>query len=153
MQRCLTAGQLAADIAKLRLAKQRLGFLPIPVGSYLQRLAKNADVRLVPVLEWCRIDLSSVRDIAFSRGWARLAKEIGLGLREAIVHIQLSFTEVTTPNLMPVLVRRRNTGPARQTRVDEFEKLVGKIVLQWDEETVARLGAAEAEIRNAYTQG
>ena len=150
LQKCADAGQLAADIARLRQARQQLGFLPFPVDGYLRRLAKNAGVTLAPILAWCGIDASSSQDIISARGWARLAKEIGLGLREALVHTRLSFAEALSPRPVPVRVRRRQAGHTRRTRLDEYERLVDEIVAQWDQEALAKLSTAETEIREMY---
>jgi len=104
-------------------------------------------------LGWCGIDASSPQDVAFARGWGRLAQEIGLNLREAILQARLSFAEAAGLTITPALVRQRQTGRSRRTRLEEYEGLIDQMASQWDNETLARLHAAEAEIRSLYVEG
>ncbi len=153
LQKCAGAGQVALDVAKLRSARGRLGFLPISVDGYLRRLCERADVAMAPILGWCGIEATSPQDVGFARGWGRLAREIGLSLREALVQSRLSFAEAAGLEIVPAPVRQRQTGRSRRTRLEEYEALIDQMASQCDDETLARLRTAEAEISNAFRTG
>lgn len=150
LTRCTEAAHVAAELAKLRQAREHVGFLPFPVLGYLERLGRRAGVGLAPILAWARIDRSSTEEPGFARGWARLAREIGVSLREARVQLRLSFVEVLAPDLKPVLVRRRAFRRHRATVLEQYEASLDKIVSRWSGDALAQLRAAEAEVRSAY---
>jgi hypothetical protein len=150
VQKCTAAARTTADLARLRQARERLGFVPLPVLGYLERLTKKAGVTLAPILAWAGIDPAVPQELSFARGWARLASTIGVSLREALLRLRLSYTEAMAPETRPALVRQRATQRPHRTRLEQYGQLLDGMVSHLTDDTLAQLESAEAQVRKMY---
>lgn len=143
-RRCVDAGLVALGLRKMRLERQRIGFVPLPFATYVEGLSKLAGVRLSSVLAWLDIeDLSAVRPSA------RLARALGISLREALTHLRIGIAEGVDSAPMSLLLARHRS-PERRSKVERCEELLAAVEAEYDGRRLRELREAEAEFRAAY---
>jgi hypothetical protein len=92
--RCRHAVSIALSVAKMHQERSRTRlFVDLSLASCLRTIAQEAGVDLKPILEWLQVSSLDVIDTQNIRGVVRLAKEIGLSLRETIAHMRIGFAE------------------------------------------------------------
>lgn len=151
-RRCREGANLALSLSSLRKERERIGFVPLALGAYLQGLFKVADVSVGPILSWIGIDDPSKLSSASPISLARLARGIGIELRQALIHLRISFAEHIDGAPMALLVaRQRSTSPVRNS-LEECEAVLGEVELDYDLESLKLLRRAEFEFRSAYKE-
>lgn len=150
-QKCREAGEVAFALAKLRKERQRIHFVPLSLTSYFKELGRVAGVALLPVLAWLGITDLALSTDASIRGIARLAKAVGLSLREALVHLRISFAEQEGYEPMLLAHCRSNGKPdASMGKLRECELRLVEIESQFHPELQQKLRHFEAELRLVY---
>lgn len=149
-QRCQEAAQVALDIIRLRRERERIGFVPLSLDEYIQGLAKVAGVRLGAVLRWLKIDNLSRPAPAAARACARFAHEIGVGVREALVHVRIGYAAHLSQGTAPLLLARYRGPGGRRGQVEECEVALGQIESEYGLNDLRELHEIESEIRAAY---
>jgi hypothetical protein len=144
-QRCVDAGLVALGLKKMRLERQRIGFVPLPFATYVEGLSKLAGVKLSSLLAWLGVeDLSGVRPSA------RLAQALGISLREALAHFRIGIAEGIDSAPMSLLLARHRS-PERQSKVEKCEEVLATVEAEYDAVRLRKLREAESEFRAAYT--
>jgi len=141
---CSTAAAAALGIARLRRQRQRLGFLPLPLWEYLGELGKAAGVDLGTI----GLNVGSEPAAAgVSLRLARLCHQLGLSVREALLHLGLDLAERVGASPLPVMARQQ-PGTRRDDTLAAHEESL--------REALADCGAAneflalENELRSVY---
>ncbi len=148
--RCQAAAEVALSIAKLREERKRIGFVPLSFAEYLQGLVKVANVRLDAVLAWLNIDDLSRPSAAAVPSVARLARELGVSLREALVHIRIGFASQVDSAPLPMLLARYRGSSGRGGQLEECEVALGLIESEYSFNYLSELHELESKIRSAY---
>jgi hypothetical protein len=152
LKRCNKAASIGASIAKLRADRRRIGFVPMSLAEYIQGLIKVADVKLAAVLESFGMQDISALTSESARKFARLAQELGISLREVLVHARIGFVERVESVPVPLLLaHHRSTG--FRDELGECEAVLGLAEAEYDVELLNELRRIEFEIRAAYKQG
>jgi hypothetical protein len=150
--RCHEAAEVALTIARLRKERQRVGFMPLSLADYIQGLAKVAGISLSYVLKWLDIsDLSQPKPDS-ARAFARLAQELGLSLREILIHVRISFAGGLDFAPIPVLIAHRRSVDTRRSQLEECESVLGQLESEYDAKFLSDLRHIESEIRAAYEE-
>lgn len=148
--RCSAAAEVALGIARLREERERIGFVPLSFAEYVQGLVKVADVRLDAVLAWLKIDDLARPSASAAQAVARLARAIGVGVREALLHVRIGFaSQVDSAPLPMLLARYRGTGGGGG-ELEECEVALGLIESEYSLEYLSELHELESRIRAAY---
>ena len=149
--RCRQAAEAALNIARLRAERQRVGFVPLPFSDYVEGLVKLASVSMQPVLSWLGVESLSGLEPKVVNACARLARAVGLSLREAATLIRISFAaQVGSAPLSLVVARRRAAGPQR-TPLETSEAALREVEAGYDYGTLVELRRVESELDAAYT--
>lgn len=152
LRRCDEAAEVALGILRLREERQRVKFVPLSFAEYLQGLVKVADVRLPAVLAWLKIDDIKRPGPATAPAFARLAREIGIELREALIHIRIGFAAQADAAAVPLLLARHRNSGARRGMLEDCEVVLGSIEAGYDFDLWKELQDTEAEVRAAYEE-
>lgn len=152
LRRCDEAAEVALGLFRLREERKRIRFVPLSFAEYLEGLVKVADVRLSAVLAWLKIDDIRRPGPATARAFARLASEIGIELREALVHIRIGYAAQTDAAAVPLLLARHRNSGARRGLLDDCEVVLGNIEARYDFELWKELQETESEVRAAYEE-
>jgi hypothetical protein len=134
----------------MRRISQRMSPPLLGVPAYLRSLAAAAGVGLGPVLHWAGIDLARPSDRSFGVAWGRLALVFRLPIREALLHLRLTFADEVGQDLTPGLMMALRSGSGAVSLLDQFEASLSAAVQTWDTEMQARLQASEGELLAAY---
>jgi hypothetical protein len=151
-RRCREGANLALSLSSLRKERERVGFVPLGLAAYLQGLSKVADVSVGPILSWIGIDDLSRLSSASSVSLARLARAIGIELRQALIHLRIGFAEQIDGAPMALLVARQRSTSLTRNSLEECEAVLGELELDYDLESVNLLRRAEFEFRSAYKE-
>jgi hypothetical protein len=146
------AAYIALSMMKLRKERERVGFVPLSLAAYVQGLVKVAKVPLTPILAWLGIDDLSQLGSGSARGFALLAQGIGVGLREALIHLRIGFAEQIDAAPMPLLVARQRSTGARRSHLEECEAVLGDIESEYELGCLRELRRTEFEFRAAYKE-
>jgi len=150
VDRCRRSAQVALSLAKLRKERERIGFVSLSLADYLQGIAKTAQVSLDPILEWLGID-NLVRPTPVSaRGFARLAQELGMGLREVLLHVRVALAQEVGAPPIAILSARYRAGGVRLSEADECEASLRQIEHGYSPAERRVLSEVEAEVRRFY---
>ncbi|MFL6335473.1 MAG: hypothetical protein ACJ754_19350 [Pyrinomonadaceae bacterium] len=145
-RRCLEAGRAAFDLRKMRLERQRIGFVPLSFAAYVEGLSKLAGVRLPALLAWL-----GAEDLPAARASARLARALGVSLREALAHARISLAEGVDGAPMPLLLARHR-APGRRDKVEQCEEVLALVEAEYDGARLRELRETEAVFRAAYAE-
>jgi hypothetical protein len=148
---CLRAAEVAFTLARMRQASETFPAAPMAVPAFLKGLAAVAKRPLEPVLLWAGLRPDEPAGPAFAAAWVLIARGLRLGLREALVRLRLTFADEVGLELAPALARARGAagGPAD---LIEYESYLDREVAHWAPDVLARLGAGEQAVREAYRQ-
>jgi hypothetical protein len=139
-------------IAKLRMERQRVGFVPLPLTEYLQSLVEVAGVSVVGLLDKMGIpDLSSFTK-ENARAFARFARALGMSLREALVHIRIGFAARQVAAPMPFLIAHRRATNPRRSLLDECEDVLMQIESEYPSQGARELQEIRLNTCEAYRQ-
>jgi hypothetical protein len=147
---CRLAGEQAAAVYQLRLARQRRGPWPVSVRAFLAELTRAAGVSLATVFEWAGPQLAGPSGTPFASAWGRLAAALRLDLREALLHLRLSLLEEAgLPS--PVGLAARGPSASGSIALAEYEQEVEADTAAWDPARRAHLRECEQAARQAFT--
>lgn len=146
---CRAAATTGRAIHRLRSAHQRLRPHPLPVRSYLEGLARAAEVPLEAPLAWAGLRLSDVPDPSFAAAWGRLAAALRLGWPESRLQLHLTVLAATGSPVDLVPVRPRGFG-IQDDPVAEGEEAVAATVAGLDPTHRTHLLACEEAARQAF---
>ncbi len=147
-ERCERAALLALDIARLRDERERVGFVALPFRAYLEGLGKIAGVSLAPLLTWFGIeDLSAT---ATPGSLARLARELGLSAREAVVLLRVTTSERLGGAPILLLAARRRGGGPPANALDECDRALRQVESEYPPDVQAGIRHLESEVGQEY---
>jgi hypothetical protein len=152
LRRCDEAAEVAISVLKLREERKRIGFVPLSFAEYLNGLVKVADVRISAVLRWLKIDDISRPGPAAARALARLANELGIELREALIHIRIGFAAQSDATAVPLLLARHRGAGAGRALLDDCEVILGNVEAGYDLNLWKEVQEVESEVRAAYEE-
>lgn len=148
--RCQKAASVALIISKLRQERQRIGFVPLSFAEYVKGLAKAAGTSLSPVLEWLGIADIGFVDAKSARGFARFAQEIGLNLREVLIHLRIGFISQFEAAPIAALVAHRRTNSGQRNQLDECEMILKQFASECNAQLLQELREIESEVCTLY---
>lgn len=151
-RRCREGAKIALGISKLRKEQQRIGFVPLPFADYIQGLVKVSGVSLPEVLAKFGIKDLASSDERSAPTLARLAKAVGIGLRETLAHFNISFATQLNTAPIPLLVARYRRTEPRQTSVDACEAVLRQLASQYDLSSLKELRRIEVGVRAVFTE-
>lgn len=147
------AAGVALSIAKLRKEKERVGFVPLPLADYIQGLVKVANISLPRLLKWVGLEDISRPSAGTARAFARLTQEIGINLREALVHIRIAYaSQVDSPPILLLMARHRSAGATGGSPLEECEAVLGEVESEYELDALRELRRTEFGIRAAYRE-
>jgi hypothetical protein len=149
--RCDRAVLGARQVALLRRQIESAGeWVPRPAPDYLRALAAAARVPLDRVTGWAGLPPDLLPGAAFAAGWGRLARTLGLGLRQASLSYRLAFARAAGLEPPMLLVSARHDAPGRPALLEDWEVALAQSFSACGPETFDALVAAEDAIRLAY---
>ena len=150
LARCREATEAAWILTKLRSEEKRVGFAARPLHEYLDGLACKAKVKLEPVLGWFGIDDASQPSARNAEALGRLAREVGLSLRQALVQIRLGFLKCggEAGTMLPVAARRAEGGVLSQ--IEACEAALERCHARCSPEKRRELERVETGVHAAY---
>lgn len=148
--RCHEAGAAAHSIARLRHERQRVGFVPLPLAEYIQGLVKLAGVPLGPVFARLGVTDLTCAEPDSVRGAARLAREVGISLRETLAHLRIGLAAQAGSAPFPLLVARCRATGHRRTPLEECEDVLKQIEVGYGLDGLRKLRNLESEIGAVY---
>ncbi|HMG73128.1 MAG TPA: hypothetical protein VK582_06460 [Pyrinomonadaceae bacterium] len=148
-KRCAGAAELALNLAKLRQERQRVGFVPLSATDYIRRLIELVDIPESPILSWLQSEDFSLDDPKSANAFARLAQRVGISLREALVHLRISFA-AQRGSPVPILLARTRSSSPHLTPIESSEVLLREIESGYDVADLRQLRAIEQELTASY---
>ncbi len=148
--KCLGAADIALSIAKLRKERQRADFVPLPLTEYIKGLVKFAGIDLSSVFAWLGVGNPSTYDAKSAKTFARLAREIGMSLRETLAHVRIEFAQHigNAPNSL-VIAHGRSIN-AYRSLLEECEAALAKFESHYGIDSLRELRQIESGIRDEY---
>jgi hypothetical protein len=146
---CEQAAVVSLSVARLRKERQRAGFVPLALNEYIEGLVKVAGASLGTVLSWLGLSTLDCSDEPSAVALARLAKEIGMGARELLLHLRIGFA--VQSHVAPVsllLARRRGSGTV-QSNLDECEQVLAEAESSYSSEAIGELRKLESLVNAA----
>jgi hypothetical protein len=151
-RRCSEAADFAVGLLKLRKEVKRLGFVQLSLKEYVEGVAKVTGVDLLPVLSRFGVGQGSGQSRAFPEGWVRLARRLGIGARQCLVHCRIELAQVAgAPPIAMLAAHRRSTHSAATPRV-ACENLLEEIESDYARDTADRLKEIEAGVHTVYDE-
>jgi hypothetical protein len=142
--------EIAFTLHRLRAESEKIGFVALSIGDYIQGIAKVANLSLPPVLNWLGIpDLRQPRPDS-ARGFARLGLEIGFSLAQILTHVRIALAGAAGSPMIPLLMARRRAGTPNRNDLQECLAVLEEVETQYDPAMLTDLRRIEAEIRAAY---
>lgn len=150
--RCREAAAFALSMGQLRAERHRIGFVPLSLSAYIQGLVKMTNVSLEPILKWLGVEELSQLGSASAVRLARLARGIGIELREALIHLRIGFAEDVDGAPMSLLVARQRSTAGGRSTLEECESVLNDVESAYDIESLKELRRAEFEFRSRYKE-
>ena len=146
------AREIAETLNKLRVEREKIGFVPISIGDYIQGIAKVANLSLSSTLNWLGISDICRPDPQSAGGFARLGLETGLSFSEILTHIRVAFAGFAGSSPIPLLMARCRSGASGRNDLQECISVLEEIEAKYDQSILQDLRLIEAEIRAVYQQ-
>ena len=150
--RCREAAAFALSMGQLRTERHRIGFVPLSLNAYIQGLVKMTNVSLEPILKWLGVEELSQLGSAPVAGLARLARGVGIELREALIHLRIGFAEEVDGAPMSLLVARQRSTSGGRSTLEECESVLNEMESTYNLESLKELRRAEFEFRSRYKE-
>jgi hypothetical protein len=152
IERCREAATVAYGVAKLRKEQQRVGFVPLSFADYIQGLIRGSEVPLPKMLAQFGIrDLTDTNEGSVP-ALAKLAKAIGMGLRETLAHIGIGVASRLNATPSGLLVARYRGAVSRQRPLESCEEVLGMIGSEYALQSLMELRRIEASVRDVFNQ-
>lgn len=145
------ARQAAEDglaLAKLGAERERVGFVALPFGKYLQGLAKLAEVSWDTVCRIAGVDLL-VLDEATAYLIGRFGADLGFDFRSLRAHIRVGLAEAIEEAPVPVFVAYRGKGRSPDSLI-ECEVTLFDMESEWEEQERLQVRQIEELTRNGF---
>ena len=152
MQRCAEAGKVALNFAKLRKARQRVGFVPLPAADYIRQLIKQVGIPESSILSWLGRDDFSLAEQKGVVDFARLAQRVGISLREALVHLRIGFASQMGSTPVPILLARSRSSYSDRKPIENSEAILQEIESGYDITNLRKLRTMEHKLTASYDQ-
>lgn len=152
VERCESAADAALSVAKLRRERYRIGFVPLSLGEYIEGLARVAKISLSRVVDWLGIVGFSKFDSPSSAGLVRLAQEIGMTLRELLVHVRIGFAAEFDSSPVALLVARRRRPGDMRSELDNCEDVLLDIEASYAPERKMKLHEITSDLQSLYEE-
>jgi hypothetical protein len=150
LARCESAAGTALAVTKLRRERQRIGFVPLSFTEYIEGLARVAKVSVSRISDWLGIVSFSELNSSSSPSVARLAKEIGMTLRELLVHVRIGFAAEFDSSPMALLVARRRRHGDSRSELDHCEDVLLDIESSYAPERKMKLDEIKSNLQSLY---
>jgi hypothetical protein len=146
------AFEIAETLNKLRAEREKIGFLPMSIGDYVQGIAKDKNLSLSSTLSW--LGISDIRrpDRQSAGGFARLGLELGFSQIELLAHIRVAIAGSSGSSSMPLLMARYRFGALGRNDLQVCMSVLEEIEAKYDQSTLQDLRLIEAEIEAVYLQ-
>lgn len=146
-ERMKAAGNTAYAMARMRVEKEKVGFVPLPLMEYLKGLASLAGVALEPVLTAAGID-GPASPVPKTAGlFGKLAHSLGMHLEELTIHLRIAVAEEAAGAPLPMLAAQR--GGKLASHPKDCARVLDQIESRWPPELRTELAA----IREAAVSG
>lgn len=140
----------ARDIAKLKGERAQLSFVPMSLAEMLDGLARLAGVQLAPLIKGRRTEELTKTNVETIVALARLARQIGFSLREALAHVRLGFAIAQGSAPPTLLLARQRATHARQSQLEACESLLAQLETRYDTQTLRQLRHLEDAVRAEF---
>lgn len=144
--RCRAAAQVGRSLMLMRQANEQRGFILQTVPDLVRSLGATARAPLAAIAAWAELPLDGPAGPTLAAGWSRLARALGMGLREALLHLRLTFA-VEAGATLPVSASR-DAGPA--DLFADCEAFLTSTIGTWEEPLRNRLRESERLLREDY---
>lgn len=151
-QDCIKTADAAWETAKLQAGRERVGFRPLPLMDYLQKLAETVNVSLATVLERFGIAELSYPTVETIRPFARLAQQIGISRDETLMHFRVSLAERAGYNLMPLSARRSVTGSLANYDEKRCEQALAEVEAEYDARQSQEFRRLKSEVLAVFSE-
>jgi hypothetical protein len=145
-ERCGAAAAAALSVARLREERRRVGFVPLSLDEYIHGLVKLADVPIAPVLSLLGVEDLSGTESQSARAAARLARAIGMSVREALAHLRIGLAAQFGSAPVSLLVARHRSPGSGRPALEECEDVLRRIESEYDLEGLRTLRQLKAEV-------
>lgn len=152
-RRCRDSALAALALARLREERQRVGFVPLPLADYIEGIARSAGVSLDALLARLGVPDLSRLDAKSAGGLGRLAHSIGIGLREALLHLRIQLAAAFETPEAALFTARARSGPGRRgIAPSAYDAVLERIEAGYDAAQAQQLREVEAAMRAVYTE-
>lgn len=152
MMRCAEAGKVAFNFAKLRDARQRVGFVPLSAADYIRQLVKQVGIPESSILSWLGREDFSLAEQKGVVDFARLAQRVGISLREALVHLRIGFASHMGSTPVPILLARTRSSHSQLKPIEYSEAILQEIESGYDITNLRKLRTMELKLTASYDQ-
>lgn len=150
-RRCQEAAQTAYRLTLMAKAREQIGFQPVPFEQYVELLARSAAVDVAPVLVWAGTDDLSRTTTATVMAFVRLARQLGLELRQTLLHVRLSLAAERIALPRPGLARgRRVEHVGHSDPLRDCEDLLARVERDLNVADRQHLNLLVAQVQMAY---
>jgi hypothetical protein len=143
------AREITETLDKLRAEREKTDFSPLPIGDYVNGMAKANNLSLSSTLNWLGISAIHHPDPQSARGFARLGFEIGLSLTETMTRIRIAIARSVGD--FPFNFSHR-AGVSRQNDLQVCLSILREVEAKYDQQTLKDLRFIEDEVRAVYQQ-
>jgi hypothetical protein len=151
---CERASATGLVLARLQRVSRRMELSLLAAPEYLRSLAAVACVPLEGIVAWAGIPADFRLDQAFAKGWGRLARALGLELREALLRLRLTFADEVGLELVPVRARAATVASdPNASNLSEVETFLAREALRWDSEVLDQMRSCERAVCDSYQTG
>jgi len=152
-ERMRRAGRAAYSLTRLRKEVSSIGFLPLPFGSYLEQIAKLANVALEPVMDWAGVRDARHPSVETCARLGRLGHELGLSLEQMLLLLRTGFAENSMGGPLPLMAAHRGGGAVN---VNSCDQMLRQVESTWPsgvrQELDALVGAVTAGYRESASR-
>lgn len=152
MKRCAEAGKVALNFAKLREARQRVGFVPLPAADYIRQLIKQVGIPESSILSWLGRKDFSLAEPKGVTDFALVAQRVGISLREALVHLRIGFASQMGSTPVPILLARARSSHSHLKPIESSEAILQEIESGYDITNLRKLRTMELNLTASYDQ-
>jgi len=152
-RRCRDAALAALALARLREERRRVGFVPLSLADYIEGIARSAGVSLGPLLTRLGVPGLSGLDAKSAGALGRLAHAVGIGLREALLHLRIQLAAAFEAPGAPLLTARARGGPPpRGGALSGHDTVLERIEAGYDSAQTQQLREMATAMRAVYVE-
>src|SRR5262245_32392508 len=144
--------EIKETLDKLRAEREKIGFWPVPIGAYVQDMAKEANLSLSSTLIWLGISDIHRPDPQSARGFARLGIELGFSLSETLAQIRVAIARSFGGFPITPFSARFREGASGQNDLQACISNLRVVEATYDQPILHDLRLIESEVRAVYQQ-